>query len=122
MNSYNHYAYGAVCQWLFESVAGVAPDPAHPGFDRVILNPQILPALSPVAAWHDCRHGRIDAGWTLDGDLVRYAVTLPDRCSGQLLPNPRHGDVTVDGLPLTVPEAGLILTPGHHDITFRVKP
>ena len=32
MNSYNHYAYGAVCQWLFEGVAGVAPVPEKPGF------------------------------------------------------------------------------------------
>ena len=31
MNSYNHYAYGAVCQWLFEGVAGFRPDPEHAG-------------------------------------------------------------------------------------------
>ena len=67
MNSYNHYAYGAVCQWLFEGVAGVAPVAEKPGFDEVTLDPLILPALSPVQAWHDCRHGRIEAGWALDG-------------------------------------------------------
>ena len=120
MNSYNHYAYGAVCQWLFEQVAGVAPDPAHPGFDRVLINPQVLPDLSPVAAWHDCRHGRIAAGWVLDGDLVRYAVTLPAGCSGLLLPNARYSQLTLGGQATPLPATGLTLGPGTHEITFRV--
>jgi alpha-L-rhamnosidase len=62
INSCNHSAYGAVCQWLFEGVAGLAPCEDGPGFDMVTPDPLILPALSPVAAWHDCRHGRIEAG------------------------------------------------------------
>ena len=47
MNSYNHYAYGAVCQWLFESVAGFRPDPETPGFKHIIFEPTIIPELSP---------------------------------------------------------------------------
>ena len=120
MNSYNHYAYGAVCQWLFEGVAGVAPRAEKPGFDEVDLNPLILPALSPVAAWHDCRHGRIEAGWVLDGDRVNYRVTLPPGCTGRLLTNPAHQAVQVGGQPVDIPEGGLILGSGAHDISFRV--
>lgn len=120
MNSYNHYAYGAVCQWLFEGVAGVAPVAEKPGFDEVTLDPLILPALSPVAAWHVCRHGRIDAGWALAGDIVTYRVTLPAGTTGRLTANPARRDVTLGGVPVAVPAAGLTLPPGSHDITFRV--
>ena len=120
MNSYNHYAYGAVCQWLFEGVAGVAPVAEHPGFDEVTLNPLILPALSPVAAWHDCRHGRIEAGWSLSGDRVTYRVTLPEGCAGRLTANPARRDVTLSGQPVEVPAEGLRLPPGTHELTFRV--
>ncbi|MBC7477488.1 MAG: family 78 glycoside hydrolase catalytic domain [Pseudorhodobacter sp.] len=120
MNSYNHYAYGAVCQWLFEGVAGVAPVADKPGFDEVTLNPLILPALSPVAAWHDCRHGRIEAAWVLNDDTVTYTVTLPQGCTGRLTANPSHHDTTLGGIPVTVPDQGIILTPGTHTITFRV--
>lgn len=120
MNSYNHYAYGAVCQWLFEGVAGVAPTAEVPGFDLVTLDPLILPALSPVAAWHDCRHGHIAAGWILTGDEVGYNVTLPAGCKGLLLANPAHREVTLAGKPITVPAAGLILPAGTHLITFRI--
>ena len=120
MNSYNHYAYGAVCQWLFEGVAGVAPVAEKPGFDEVTLDPLILPALSPVAAWHDCRHGRIEAGWELTGDTVTYRVTLPAGCTGRLTANPARRDVTFAGKTVQVPAAGLILPAGSHEITFRI--
>lgn len=116
MNSYNHYAYGAVCQWLFEGVAGVAPVAERPGFDEVTLDPLILPALSPVAAWHDCRHGRIEAGWALEGDRVTYRVTLPPGCSGRLGLKKAQG-LAVNGQPA---QPGDVLPPGTHEITFRV--
>ncbi|MFN3274252.1 MAG: family 78 glycoside hydrolase catalytic domain [Paracoccus sp. (in: a-proteobacteria)] len=84
MNSYNHYAYGAVCQWLFEDVAGVRPLPEAPGFDRVRLCPTILPGLGQVSMWHDCRHGRIEAAWKIEGSRVTYTVTLPEGCTGEI--------------------------------------
>lgn len=118
MNSYNHYAYGAVCQWLFEGVAGVAPVAERPGFDEVTLNPLILPALSPVEAWHDCRHGRIEAGWALEGTRVTYRVTLPQGCAGRLLPAAQRRGLTLDGRPVDMPADGLALGAGRHEITF----
>ncbi len=119
MNSYNHYAYGAVCQWLFEDVAGVKPTPDAPGFDRVVLAPQILPKLSPVAAWHDCRHGRIEAGWQLDGDTVTYDVVLPSGCEGLLVAAADQSGYTVNGAATDIPENGLVLQSGTHRITFK---
>ncbi len=118
MNSYNHYAYGAVCQWLFEGVAGVAPMAEKPGFEEVTLNPLILPALSPVKAWHDCRHGRIEAGWTLAGTSVTYRVSLPHGCTGRLTASAHRRNVAVNGMPVTVPADGLTLPAGKHDISF----
>ena len=117
MNSYNHYAYGAVCQWLFEGVAGVAPRADAPGFDGVTIDPLILPALSPVSAWHDCRHGRITAGWSLSGDTVTYRLTLPAGTTGTLAPKAAKSGLTVNGLPAV---QGQPLPPGSYDITFRV--
>lgn len=119
MNSYNHYAYGAVCQWLFETVAGVAPVAESPGFDEVMIDPQILPALSPVAMWHDCRHGRIEANWAIDGSLVSYRVMLPDGVVGRLPPSEKRRDMHLNGLPVTVPPTGLVLGAGTHDLTFQ---
>ncbi len=117
MNSYNHYAYGAVCQWLFESVAGITPDPELPGFQRVIIEPAPLPNLNPVRAHHDCAKGRIEAGWTLDGKKAHYTVTLPEGCTGVFRPGLRHVNPVLDG------EAVAGDTPvrsGTHTITFEL--
>ncbi|MBB3713541.1 alpha-L-rhamnosidase [Limimaricola variabilis] len=119
MNSYNHYAYGAVCQWLFEDVAGVQPTEEAPGFDRVRLEPTVLPALGHVEMWHDCRHGRIEAGWRIEGDRVAYTVDLPDGCEG-VIPAGRLADVTLDGRAAEIPEAGLRLPAGRHEIGFAL--
>ncbi len=117
MNSYNHYAYGAVCQWLFEGVAGVAPRADAPGFDVVTLDPLILPALSPVAMWHDCRHGQIEAGWILSGDTVTYRVSLPQGTTAVLSPRAARSGLTANGQPANM---GQSLPSGTHVITFRL--
>jgi len=118
MNSFNHYAYGAVCQWLFEAVAGVAPTPEAPGYDQVVLDPQILTALGPVSMWHECRHGRIEAKWSVDGARVTYEVSLPEGCTATLAPSPARSGVTVNGTAQDVPESGVALGSGQHTITF----
>lgn len=119
MNSFNHYAYGAVCQWLFEDVAGIKPVPDAPGFDIVELCPTVLPALGHVDAWHDCRHGRIAASWALDGTTVSYRVDLPDGCQGRFVPTDQHQNCRNGDTPISA--AGVILPPGKHEITFDLN-
>jgi alpha-L-rhamnosidase len=125
MNSYNHYAYGAVCQWLFEAVAGFRPDPEQPGFKQVIFQPTIIPALSPVSAHHDSRAGRIAAGWAVEGDRVSYQVTVPDGATGTLVLAPEFQEIFVDGQAIGRSSDGQetrsLLAPGSHQVTFRIS-
>ena len=79
MNSYNHYAYGAVCQWLFESVAGFRPDPDDPGLPAHHLRADDHSgAVAGRGRATIPRAGRIEAGWTVDGDRVTYDIVVPD--------------------------------------------
>lgn len=117
MNSYNHYAYGAVCQWLFEGVAGFRPDPSDPGFATVIFEPTIIAELSPVAASHDSAQGTIRAGWSVDGDKVRYDIEVPQGARGVLRLPPAYGNVLVDGA-AHQSGADRELAAGPHTITF----
>ena len=125
MNSYNHYAYGAVCQWLFEAVAGFRPDPELPAFKKIVFEPTIIPALSPVAAHHDSISGRIEAGWSVEGDQVSYQVAVPEGSSGLLILSPSYTDIHVDGQPLAwtggAEKARSLLAPGKHKIVFRIS-
>ncbi len=124
MNSYNHYAYGAVCQWLFEAAAGFRPDPAVPGFQHIIFEPVIVPALAPVSAHHDSAAGRIEAGWTLEGDAVTYTVTVPEGARATLVLSPDYRDATIDGDAVETQgneKARSLLAPGTHTAKFRIS-
>ena len=114
MNSFNHYAYGAVCQWLFEGVAGLRRDPDRPGFAGLLLDPVIIPALGHVQASHDSPLGPVAAEWAIADGRVRYGVTLPPGCEGRFVSRGRKG-LVVDGHPAS---GDAILVPGRHAISF----
>ncbi|WP_246780638.1 alpha-L-rhamnosidase [Rhizobium sp. AQ_MP] len=119
MNSYNHYAYGAVCQWLFEDVAGLKLTPEGAGFTHLTLDPAILPSLSPVKAWHDLSQGRLEAEWTLEGDLVTYNIVLPEGVGASITAANGRMNLTVNGAAVTS-GAESRLMPGKNTITFRI--
>ncbi|MBB3659297.1 alpha-L-rhamnosidase [Rhizobium sp. BK650] len=119
MNSYNHYAYGAVCQWLFEDVAGIKPLEDKPGFEEIAFDPAILPALSPVSAWHDTRFGRIEAGWTLEEGFVTCRLVLPPGVTARLQSRSDRKALKANGA--TVEQGqDLRLAGGEHKITFSI--
>ena len=119
MNSYNHYAYGAVCQWLFEDVAGLKLTPEGAGFSTLELDPAILPALSPVKAWHDVRQGRIEAEWSLVGDQVTYRVVLPQGVDASLKASSIRSNVSVNGQSVES-QTDISLKAGEQIITFSI--
>jgi alpha-L-rhamnosidase len=121
MNSYNHYAYGAVCQWLFEAVAGLRPDEKEPGFSHVIFEPAIIPSLSPVKAAHDSAAGRIEAEWQLEQGKVRYAILVPDGARGTVVLPADATEIEIDGIAKAADgKIGIAVGSGRHIATFRL--
>lgn len=78
MNSFNHYAYGCVCQWLWESVAGIAADPAKPGFRHIIMRPVPDKRLGHVTAEYHSAAGLIKSAWRYEGNLWTWEFTIPE--------------------------------------------
>ena len=70
---------GAVGMWLYQSVLGIRPDPAGPGFKKFILNPQPDPAtgLTSAEGWYDSPYGRIVSNWKLADGRIAMDVTIP---------------------------------------------
>ena len=75
MNSFNHYALGAVADWLHRSVAGLAP--AEPGYRRLRVRPLPGPGLDHATARHDTPYGPAEAGWRRDGDEIVVHAVVP---------------------------------------------
>jgi hypothetical protein len=97
MNSFNHYAYGSVAGWMFESMAGIASDPENPGFKNVILAPQPDTRLSCEASYNSA-YGTIKAKSSFEGNVWTYEFTLPANTTGSLvIPVKSEADCTVNG-------------------------
>ena len=77
MNSFNHYAYGSVADWIYEVAAGIRHDEDHPGFSEAIIAPTPDPRLGWLEASIDTRNGTISSKWTCGPDGVRYEINTP---------------------------------------------
>ena len=79
MNSFNHYAYGAVVGWIFEHAAGIRPDPAEGGWRHFVLAPEPDARLGRLKATYRTDFGTIESAWEYGADGVcRFRFTVPD--------------------------------------------
>jgi alpha-L-rhamnosidase len=77
MLSFNHYAYGAVVDWIYRTLAGIAPDDEAPGYQRVVLAPRPVEGVDHVAASVETAYGALSVDWTVDADgrfSARYVI------------------------------------------------
>lgn len=77
MNSFNHYAYGAVCQWIWQTAAGIAADPQDPGFRHIIMSPVPDRRLGHLEADYQSAAGRIRSAWKYKGNQWVWKFTIP---------------------------------------------
>ncbi|MBQ8637704.1 MAG: family 78 glycoside hydrolase catalytic domain [Lachnospiraceae bacterium] len=94
MNSFNHYAYGAVGQWLYETVLGIrsGEHPEEAGYKRIYLSPVWGGSLTWAKGWHHSPYGMISSGWECEENQIIYRCTVPT------------GTTALLTLPLTLPE------------------
>ena len=77
MNSYNHYAYGSVADWVYGTAAGILTREDAPGYAKVTIAPHPDTRLDWLRAELDTRHGHISSFWTKEDDEWRYEITVP---------------------------------------------
>ena len=77
MNSYNHYAYGAVGDWLYEVCAGINTVEDSPGFESVRFVPVSTDKIEWIKAEIDTKYGKIISSWRHENNRVIYEITTP---------------------------------------------
>jgi alpha-L-rhamnosidase len=101
MNSFNHYAYGAVGEWMYRVVAGLEIDPSEPGYKHVLVQPQPGGRLSAAEARLETLYGEAASGWALaDGKATVTAVVPPNTHGTVRLPAATLAGVTEGGVPV----------------------
>lgn len=87
MNSFNHYAYGSVADWVYGTAAGILTHEDAPGYEKVTVAPHPDVRLDWLRAELDTRHGHISSFWTKENTEWRYEITVPV-----------EADIVIDGV------------------------
>ncbi len=77
MNSFNHYAYGSVADWVYTKAAGIQTVEDHPGYERVRIAPVPDERLGSLSARLLTRRGEIVSSWRSDGEGFAFEITTP---------------------------------------------
>lgn len=123
MNSFNHYAYGAIGQWMYERVAGLAPDPAHPGYKYIIFQPNPGGLLTSASASLETPYGQASCGWEKQVDKLVVTAVVPPNTTASFKPPQVFGESPAVRLEtgkleqqITHGEKTYLLSPGNHRI------
>ncbi len=100
MNSFNHYAYGAVLEWMFGTMAGIRYDPAAPGYRHFLLAPEPDRSVREVKATYRSPYGTIASAWRYDarGKGWTLDAAIPANSTAEVrIPVPKGLRLTVNG-------------------------
>jgi alpha-L-rhamnosidase len=98
MNSFNHYSFGAVGQYLYSAVAGI--NAASPGYKTVLIQPVPGVGLNWAGASYNSVRGPISSSWTNIGNTFSLAVAIPPNTTAQIwVPTTNAGAITESGMP-----------------------
>ncbi len=101
MNSFNHYAYGAIGEWLYSHVAGLSIDPEQPGYKHFLLAPHPGGGLTRAGVEFQSLYGKIQSSWKITGNEFTYDVAVPANTTAIVtLPGATAGKVSMNAKPL----------------------
>lgn len=101
MNSFNHYAYGAIGEWLYRVVAGIEIDPAEPGYKHVLFQPRPGGGLTWARATLESPYGLVASAWRVSESGFHLNVTVPANARGTVrLPAQSLDAISESGQPL----------------------
>ncbi len=121
MNSYNHYAYGAIGDWMYRVVAGLDTYEDEPGYKHIKIKPHIGGGLTHVSASLQTYYGKASSGWKIEGDKISMDVEIPANTRATVFVPATSADV-IKISPLTASESQLIGV-GHREndyIVFKI--
>ncbi len=131
MNSFNHYAYGAVGNWLYQTVAGLQEDPTVAGYKKIVIKPTPTGKLQFAKTNYHSIYGEIRSGWERKADAFIQTVEIPANTSAKIyLMADDNSIVHENGKPITdrkdIAIAGregdyLVVEVGSGSYSFQIK-
>ena len=101
MNSYNHYAYGAVAEWMYRYAAGIDTTTSDSGFHTIALHPNFDARLGHLEFTYESSYGPVKSSWKVTGNTVAWQVTVPPNTTARLATASTNATAfTLDGVAL----------------------
>jgi alpha-L-rhamnosidase len=97
MNSFNHYAYGAIGKWLYQVVAGIGTDESRPGYKHILIHPRPGGGLTSARATHESMYGTIVSGWEIKEGTLSMEVEIPANTSASIHIPGRPEEISING-------------------------
>lgn len=102
MNSFNHYAYGAIGDWMYRVMAGLDTREEGPGYRQSVIRPQPGGGLSHVSASLDTYYGKLSSAWTAEGEKFTLEVEIPANTTSTVyIPATDQAKILEGGRPIT---------------------
>ncbi|MBB3110935.1 alpha-L-rhamnosidase [Paenibacillus phyllosphaerae] len=132
MNSFNHYAYGSIGDWLYRRVAGLDMDESAPAYKKIRIHPKLgIRGMSYAQASFESMYGEIHSGWRVEGGQIEITVRIPANTQAEVrLHGASASEVRVNGQALDTMDGiklgdesneGLYLQVGSGDYTFTYR-
>jgi alpha-L-rhamnosidase len=99
MNSFNHYAYGAIGEWMYRYIAGIVIDEDHPGYKHFFLAPHPGGNLTNAKAEIETLYGKISSGWMIENERMTYEIEIPANTTATItLPSAQKSNIMLNGI------------------------
>ena len=127
MNSYNHYAFGSVVEWLYRAMSGINPDPQSPGFKKILIKPQIDRSgkITQAKAEYESVYGSITSEWLVDADgSVTIKVQIPANTTAKVyIPVKIGSRITESGnaIKVTTESDSFVIDIGSGAYNFQIR-
>ncbi|RYG05502.1 MAG: alpha-L-rhamnosidase, partial [Chitinophagaceae bacterium] len=97
MNSFNHYAYGAIGDWMYRVVAGLDTYDSMPGYKSISIKPHVGGGLTTVTAEYETNYGKLASGWKVDGGKFSMDVEIPANTKAKIFIPAASADAVTEG-------------------------
>ncbi|MDQ7947504.1 MAG: family 78 glycoside hydrolase catalytic domain [Pedobacter sp.] len=97
MNSFNHYAYGAIGDWMYKTIAGINYDAAAPGYKKIRIEPKLGGKFTHANGSLETLYGKVESKWNLQGDQLTLDIAIPANTQAIIvLPSSSKSQVKAD--------------------------
>ncbi|WP_298763444.1 family 78 glycoside hydrolase catalytic domain [uncultured Polaribacter sp.] len=121
MNSLNHYAYGAIGEWIYERIGGIAPLEA--GYKKIRIAPIPKAPLTSAAASVNVPYGKVKSSWKIEGNIFQLNVTIPTNTAAIVtVPADTTQDLLLNGITFKANKHVKLLNSGKNAFELEVQP